>query len=62
MANFAATLTLGRVAMVHSGGVEMLHMLRRSTLGLHRRRFDREAMPFFVSASRMRHSTQMQSI
>jgi len=53
---------LAGVAMVHSDGVEMLHMLRRSTLGLHRRRFDREAMPFFVSASRMRHSTQMQLI
>ena len=53
---------LAGVAVVHSGGVEMLHMLRRSTLGLHRRRFDREAIPFFVSASRMKHSTQMQLI
>ncbi|MHB2267885.1 TniQ family protein [Aliihoeflea sp. PC F10.4] len=53
---------LAGVAMVHSGGAEMLYMLRRSTFGLHRHRFDREAMPFFVNAARKRHSTQMQLI
>ncbi|MFC5386461.1 TniQ family protein [Aquamicrobium segne] len=50
------------VAMVHSGGAEMLFMLRQSTFGFHRHRFDREAMPFFIKASRTRHSTQIQLI
>ncbi|WP_245295384.1 hypothetical protein [Manganibacter manganicus] len=53
---------LAGVAMVHSSGAEMLYMLRRSTFGLHRHRFDREAMPFFANAARKRHSTQMQLI
>jgi hypothetical protein len=53
---------LAGIAIVHSGGAEMLYMLRQSTLGLHRQRFYREAMPFFVSASRIGHSTQMQLI
>lgn len=53
---------LAGVAMVHSGGAEMLYMLRRSAFGLHRHRFDREAMPFFVNAARKRHSPQMQLI
>ncbi|MBP1847339.1 hypothetical protein J2046_005623 [Rhizobium petrolearium] len=30
----------------------MLDMLRQSTFGLHRHRFDGEAMPFFINASR----------
>lgn len=53
---------LAGVAMVHSGGAEMLYMLRQSTFGLNQHRFDREAMPFFVNASRNRHSTQMHLI
>jgi len=40
----------------------MLYMLRQSTFGLHRHRFDREARPFFINASRRQHSTQMQLI
>lgn len=53
---------LAGVAMVLAGGAEMLFMLRQSTFGFHRHRFDREAMPFFINASRKRHSTQMQLI
>lgn len=53
---------LAGVAMVHSGGAEMLYMLRQSTFGCHQHRFDREAMPFFVNAARKRHSTQMHLI
>ena len=48
--------------VVLAGGAEMLFMLRQSTFGFHRHRFDREAMPFFINASRNRHSTQMQLI
>lgn len=40
------------VAMVHFGGAEMLYMLPQSTFRLHRRRFDREATPFFINAPR----------
>ncbi|EXL04932.1 hypothetical protein BG36_09565 [Aquamicrobium defluvii] len=53
---------LAGVAMAHIGGAEMLFMLRQSTFGFYRNRFDREAMPFFINASRKRHSTQMQLI
>lgn len=53
---------LAGVAIAHAGGAEMLYMLRQSTFGLHRHRFDREAMPFFITAARKRHSTQMQLI
>lgn len=53
---------LAGVAIVHGAGAEMLYMLRRHTFGLHRKRFDREALPFFVNASHRRHSTQMQLI
>lgn len=53
---------LAGVAIVHSGGAEMLYMLRQSTFGLNQHRFDREAMPFFVNASSKRHSTQMHLI
>jgi hypothetical protein len=53
---------LAGVAIVHRAGAEMLHMLRRHTHGLNRKRFDRHALPFMARPSRDRRFAQMQLI